>query len=726
MDLVRAMDTPNGPARDRVQMEWAGRAGQDRKTRDGAQILLRDLTVKSGSAAVRAQALSSIPPSSEVITAALRDRDPSVRCVAMRAAEPLLASGNVSSELEKALFEQAASNDRAVALQAAFSLGEWRSDRVAGPLAQLARIEDRSVRAAVLSSATGRAGAILTVLLDSNGAPAGLSAFTAGLIATATQSKLTNERARVLLWLAPKNEINGIDAESQLEPWRLEAVGNFLETLRRGGTDMKTIAIDQGEGEQTAAKRIEEMLHQVATLAAGPTTPKSLRAAAIKLLGVWDEQEGREALSRLLTSPAGEWHEPAVEALARSREAGTGARLLSGWSSLGPSVRTRVIDVLLNRAQWWPALLSALEKGIVRPTEVNPAQRQRLLSLKGNDEVRARAARIFVSGNSSNRAEILRKFSTVSSLKGVPAAGASVFDKSCGQCHAMRGHGHDVGPNLAEFAGKSPEDFLLAILDPNAGINPNFASYNLELKDGRSLSGLIRHETAASLTLVQPNGLRETILRQELAEMRAADLSLMPEGLEQGMTPQDMADLITWLKGARPRLFGSSSAEQAKQARADFLRNRPARLIEVTRAVERLPYPGWLGRWPMAYCRQNAGQEFLSWKARLAEAPQSSRLVFRFPAAMGFASQPQREFTLKVNGTRCLNFEVVLNDSEWRSADGQVTLRYSVVEASEEDSCGVLEIDVARSMISSDGALQFEVAGSASNSQRWFGLYLIE
>jgi len=219
---------------------------------------------------------------------------------------------------------------------------------------------------------------------------------------------------------------------------------------------------------------------------------------------------------------------------------------------------------------------------------------------------------------------------------------------------------------------------------------------------------------------------RETISRQDLMEMRAADLSMMPEGLEHGLTPQEMADLIAWLKGARPRLFGSSTAEQATKARAAFLQDRPARAIVVTRAVEKLPYPGWLGRWPLAYCRQNAGQDLLSWNARPADGAKSDRLLFRFPAAMGFASQPRGEFSLQINETRCLSFDVGLNDSEWRSADGRVILRYAVVEASGEDSCGVIEIDVAPSLATSDGITRFAVTGSASNSQRWFGLYLIE
>ena len=81
---------------------------------------------------------------------------------------------------------------------------------------------------------------------------------------------------------------------------------------------------------------------------------------------------------------------------------------------------------------------------------------------------------------------------------------------------------------------KSAQDFLVAILDPSSVIEPRFIQYNLEIKDGRSLSGVIQAETANSVTLVQGGGVREKILRSDIAEMKASNLSLMPEGMRAG------------------------------------------------------------------------------------------------------------------------------------------------------------------------------------------------
>ena len=101
-------------------------------------------------------------------------------------------------------------------------------------------------------------------------------------------------------------------------------------------------------------------------------------------------------------------------------------------------------------------------------------------------------------------------------------------------------------------------------------IEPRFVSYSVGTKDGRSLTGIVIGETSTSLTLAQSGGVQERILRSDIAEMRASALSLMPEGLENALPPQELADLLAYLK-AGPARVGSATEEQAAQARAQLL-----------------------------------------------------------------------------------------------------------------------------------------------------------
>ena len=98
---------------------------------------------------------------------------------------------------------------------------------------------------------------------------------------------------------------------------------------------------------------------------------------------------------------------------------------------------------------------------------------------------------------------------------------------------------------------------------------------------------------------------------------------------------------------------------------------------------------------------------------------------FRLPAAMGFLSQPSGNFQLLINGKPGLEFNVALGSQSWRSEEGRVRMNYNVMENNDEDSCGVLQIEVAGALLEPGRPAKFEVVGSAASSQRWFGVYLL-
>ncbi|HVY71810.1 MAG TPA: hypothetical protein VHH73_17895, partial [Verrucomicrobiae bacterium] len=70
--------------------------------------------------------------------------------------------------------------------------------------------------------------------------------------------------------------------------------------------------------------------------------------------------------------------------------------------------------------------------------------------------------------------------------------------------------------------------------------------------DGRSLTGIIAGETATGLTVVMADGSRTELLRSQIKEIRASNLSLMPEGFEQKLELQNLADLIAFLRSDAP------------------------------------------------------------------------------------------------------------------------------------------------------------------------------
>src|SRR5690606_6650432 len=105
----------------------------------------------------------------------------------------------------------------------------------------------------------------------------------------------------------------------------------------------------------------------------------------------------------------------------------------------------------------------------------------------------------------------------------------------------------DVGPNLASVRHRSSSDILLHVLDPNRDVLPQFVNYRVDLSDGRTTVGIIVAETDNSLTLRTSENREETVLRSEIEELASLGQSIMPEGFEQKLSPEEMFDLIAFL-----------------------------------------------------------------------------------------------------------------------------------------------------------------------------------
>jgi len=115
----------------------------------------------------------------------------------------------------------------------------------------------------------------------------------------------------------------------------------------------------------------------------------------------------------------------------------------------------------------------------------------------------------------------------------------------------VAGIGNAVGPDLGAQAHRSVEDLASNILDPNMAINPAYISYLVETVAGEIENGILQSESAEAVTLLQALGRKVVVPRQQIKRLESTGLSLMPEGLEAGMTPADLRDLIAFLQERR-------------------------------------------------------------------------------------------------------------------------------------------------------------------------------
>jgi putative heme-binding domain-containing protein len=135
------------------------------------------------------------------------------------------------------------------------------------------------------------------------------------------------------------------------------------------------------------------------------------------------------------------------------------------------------------------------------------------------------------------------------SQPGDASRGRGVFAKACQQCHTLFDAGGKVGPDLTG-SNRGDLDYILQnIVDPNAVIPNDYRAWNLETRDERSISGILKQQDDKAVTLVTAN---ETLVvpRNEIQSLKESELSMMPEGLLQTFNDQEVRDLLYYLRGA--------------------------------------------------------------------------------------------------------------------------------------------------------------------------------
>jgi putative membrane-bound dehydrogenase-like protein len=129
-----------------------------------------------------------------------------------------------------------------------------------------------------------------------------------------------------------------------------------------------------------------------------------------------------------------------------------------------------------------------------------------------------------------------------------PARGHEIFKQTCIICHRIGDEGAEVGPDLLGQLGMGDESLLKEILMPSEHIRPGYETTMVQTHSGTSVVGLLKDDGATSLTLIQPGGSQQTLLRKDVASVRRLPASLMPSFA--GLPPADVANVLAWLRSS--------------------------------------------------------------------------------------------------------------------------------------------------------------------------------
>ncbi len=532
-DLVAALDSPNGWQRDTAQQLLLWRNNQ------AAIPALFQLARSSTNPAARLQALGTLAGlnalTPELIEQGLADPHPGVRVNALRFAEAHRTPAMLAAAARLV-------NDPShkVLLQLACTLGEWTTPEAGEALARLALAHHRDpyLAAAILSSAVPHVGTLAGRLSAEQG-PA-LEVFSEPLTLVALAIEDRHSLARLLEpLLNPALPGSGFTA-SQME--RLAA---FLDALARRNLTLADLETKLRDTVNAVFPAVQPLLEDA------QASPRDRLAAAGLLARVPDRRSALVHTLETWLSPkiAGDLLIGAVKVLGLSGDPEVPTLLAKAWPSLPPEARLVALDQFLGRPLWSLDLARRVASGEIAPGTFDPSRRGRLLR-HSSAEVRELAAKAFESTTPSTRAQVLAQFQPALSLEGDAQRGALLHARLCSVCHKLAGAGNEIGPDLKSVSGHPPEKLLVSILDPNAAVE--VPTYTATLANGEEIQGLIASETGNSLLFKLANGATRSLLRSELTSLRGSNVSLMPEGLEAGLTPQDLADLIRFLRTPQP------------------------------------------------------------------------------------------------------------------------------------------------------------------------------
>ena len=293
----------------------------------------------------------------------------------------------------------------------------------------------------------------------------------------------------------------------------------------------------------------KRILPRMRTTLADEKAPVKKRLRALELILKGRDAEAADAL--LLALNETELRAPALRGLAAYDNARIPMEILSRYGSLGEGEKRDAVNTLVGRPGFAARLFDAIEKGDVPRTDVHAYHVQQLLGFKDEDlSRRIKSVWGDIRPTASDKVALIAKYKsslTPDHLKKADLSnGRRLFSKTCSACHLLFGEGGRIGPDITG-SNRANLDYLLEnILDPSAIVGKDYRMTVIAPHDGRVISGLIQKETDSAVTLRTIND-TVVVAKTDIDQRKLSELSLMPEGQLNQLTPDEQRDLIAYL-----------------------------------------------------------------------------------------------------------------------------------------------------------------------------------
>jgi putative membrane-bound dehydrogenase-like protein len=229
--------------------------------------------------------------------------------------------------------------------------------------------------------------------------------------------------------------------------------------------------------------------------------------------------------------------------------------VIKACSSMSDDVLAAAQSMLVSRRPCAIEFLKAIDVGTIDAHSVPREIVEKLILLPDpaiNNAVTRLWGPLKAVSTAEHQARIARFAAVILEGSGIPKPGKKIFEQQCARCHSLFGRGGKLGPELTTYRRDDLDTMLLNIVNPSAEIREGFAGSIVASSDGRILTGVIVEQDKNVVILRESDGHDAILDRISIEAVRPSEKSLMPEGLLEGLTAQQVRDLFAYLRSTQP------------------------------------------------------------------------------------------------------------------------------------------------------------------------------
>lgn len=360
-----------------------------------------------------------------------------------------------------------------------------------------------------------------------------------------------------LLTLAPDAARKNRLMAGLLEAFRGRKIDGLPPDLVK---EIDTYQASLGQSDLALGLRLgnKEAIDSALKFVADEKADKPTRLAYIEILGQIRQPKAVDVLLKLLsTTPSHSLKRASLEALMSFEEPKIGTEVLRLYHSALPDeqgVRATAQKLLAARPGSALLMLKQVDDGLI-PKSALAQDVVQTMALHNDPEVKKLMGKYWgkIRATPAEKQEQVKRFTTlIKNGGGNPTAGHAIFTKKCAVCHTLFGEGGKTGPDLTGYERSNLDFLLTAIVDPSAAIREEFTSFAVTTNDGRTMTGLITEQNTRTITMRGADNRPVLLNRDDIEELKAVPISLMPEKQMDDLKDQELRDFFAYLMSRAP------------------------------------------------------------------------------------------------------------------------------------------------------------------------------